>query len=235
MHIATAAIWVGGASMIQFFGLRVLASGDSNRLAEFAGNVEWVGSRFLTSASLLALLSGLGLVWESDFWGFGDDWIVIGLILFAITFLAGAGFFGPEAGRIQKLIESEGADASRARVTRLLVLTRIDLMILLLLIFDMTVKPSFEDGWTLLGAIAVAAALAALFTLPTLRARPATGWPTPRARRGRHRPRHGRPRRRGPCARPPRRARPPASPSSSPRARGASGVVRHGPQQRRTP
>jgi hypothetical protein len=48
-------------------------------------------------------------------------------------------------------------------------------MILLLIIFYMSVKPSFDDGWTSLGAIAVAAALAALFTVPTLRARPATG------------------------------------------------------------
>jgi uncharacterized membrane protein len=175
VHIASAAIWVGGGAMLQFIGLRVLASGDSNRLADFAGNVEWVGNRFLTSASLVALLSGFGLVWESDFWGIGDDWIVIGLILFGITFLAGAGFFGPESGRIKKLIESEGAAAAQGRIRRLIVLTRIDLMILLLIIFDMSVKPSFDDGGTLLGAIAVAAALAALFTVPTLRARPATG------------------------------------------------------------
>jgi uncharacterized membrane protein len=175
VHIAGAAIWVGGGAMLQFIGLRVLASGDSNRLAEFAGNVEWVGSRFLTSASLVALLSGFALVWESEFWGIGDDWIVIGLILFGITFLSGAGFFGPESGRIKKLIESEGAAAAQDRVRRLIVLTRIDLMILLLIIFDMSVKPSFDDGWTLLGAIAAAAALAALFTVPTLRARPATG------------------------------------------------------------
>jgi hypothetical protein len=54
---------------------------------------------------------------------------------------------------------------------RILVLSRIDLMILFLLVFDMSVKPSFDDGWTLLGAIAVAAALAALFTAPALRSR----------------------------------------------------------------
>jgi uncharacterized membrane protein len=174
VHIAFAVIWVGGAAMFQFFGLRVLASGDADRLAEFAGNVEWAGTRILVPAALGALLAGFGLVWESDFWGIGDDWIVIGLILFAITFVAGAGFFGPESGRVKKLIDSEGAAAAQQRVRRLIVLTRIDLMILFLLIFDMSVKPSFDDGWTLLGAIAVAAALAALFTLPTLRARPAT-------------------------------------------------------------
>jgi uncharacterized membrane protein len=173
-HIACAVIWAGGAAMFQFFGLRVLASGDPNRLAEFAGNVEWAGTRVLVPASLGALLTGFGLVWESEFWGIGEDWIVIGLILFALTFLAGAAFFGPESGRVKKLIDSEGAAAAQGRVTRLIVLTRIDLMILFLPIFDMSVKPSFDDGWTLLGTVAVAGALAALFTVPTLRARPAT-------------------------------------------------------------
>jgi hypothetical protein len=28
-------------------------------------------------ASLVALLSGVGLVWESELWTIGDDWIVI--------------------------------------------------------------------------------------------------------------------------------------------------------------
>jgi uncharacterized membrane protein len=174
-HIACAVIWVGGAAMFQFFGLRVLSSGDPNRLADFAGIVEWAGLRVLTPAALGALLAGFGLVLESEFWGIGDDWIVIGLILFGISFLAGAGFFGPESGRVRKLIESEGAVAAQGRIKRLLVLTRIDLVILFLIVFDMSVKPSFDDGGTLVGAIVVAAALAALVTVPTLRARPATG------------------------------------------------------------
>ncbi len=175
VHIAAAAIWVGGGAMVQFFGLRALASRDGQRLATFAGDVEWVGSRFLTSFSGLAFLSGLGLVWDSDFWGFGDDWIVIGLVLFAITFLAGALFFGPESGRIKKLIEMHGADspAAQAKIARILVLSRIDLVILFLILFDMAVKPSFSDGWTILGALVGAALLAGLFVQGALR-RPAT-------------------------------------------------------------
>jgi uncharacterized membrane protein len=172
-HIACAAIWVGGAAMIQFFGVRVLASGDPNRLAEFAGDIEGISNRALIPASLGAVLAGFGLVWESDFWTIGDDWIVIGLILFAVTFLAGAAFFGPESGRIKKVIQSEGAAAAQGRVRRIIVLSRIDLMVLFLLVFDMSVKPSFGDVGTILGAIAAAAALAALITVPTLRARTA--------------------------------------------------------------
>jgi uncharacterized membrane protein len=172
VHIAAAVVWVGGGAMIQFFGLRVLAANDPNRLAEFGGDVERIGNRTLVSASLIALLSGFALVWEADFWTIGEDWIVIGLVLFAVTFLAGAGFFGPESGRIKKLIEAQGVDAAQDRIRRLLVLTRIDLVVLFLLIFDMSVKPSFDDGWTLVGALLVAIALAFAFTAPALRARP---------------------------------------------------------------
>jgi uncharacterized membrane protein len=172
LHIAAAAIWVGGGAMVQLMALRVLAKNDPAALADFSAGVEKVGNRALVPAALTALLSGFGLVWESDFWTIGDDWIVIGLILFAITFISGAAFFGPESGRITKLIRAEGAVAAQPRIRRLLVLTRIDLIVLFLIIFDMSVKPSFDDGWTLLGALLVAVALAFAFTAPAWRARP---------------------------------------------------------------
>ena len=38
---------------------------------------------------LLAVVSGVLLVVDSDFYDFGDDWIVIALVLYATTFLAG--------------------------------------------------------------------------------------------------------------------------------------------------
>jgi uncharacterized membrane protein len=172
VHIAAVVIWVGGAAMVQIMALRVLAKNDPLALADFAGGVERIGNRAFVPAALIALLSGFALVWEMDFASIGDDWIVIGLILFAITFLAGAGFFGPESGRLKKLIEAEGPVAAAPRIRRLLILTRIDLVVLFLLIFDMSVKPEFGDGWTILGALLVAGALAFAFTAPALRARP---------------------------------------------------------------
>src|SRR5215207_1447217 len=165
VHIATAAIWVGGATIMQFFGLRAMRAPDPMRLVDLGGDIEWIGSRVLIPASALAVVSGVLLVIDSDVWGFGDDWIVIGLVLFAITFLAGALFFGPESGRIAKLIEAEGASSPdvQARIGRILVLSRIDLVVLLLILFDMTVKPSFSDGWTIVGALVAGIVLAALF------------------------------------------------------------------------
>ena len=174
VHVSVAVIWVGGATMIQFFALRTLRVPDPMRLAEFSGDVEWVGTRVLMPASLLAVVSGVWMVIDSDFLGFGDDWIVIGIILFAITFLAGALFFSPEAGRIKKLIQTEGptSPAVQARIQRILALTRADLMLLFLIIFDMTVKPEWGDLW-LWVAIAGLAVLGGVLVRNGLRTRTA--------------------------------------------------------------
>ena len=163
VHLSAVAIWLGGSAGMQFFALRALGSDDPARTAHFAGDVEWIGLRILTPASLLVLLAGIGMVLNADYYGFGDDWIVIALVLFAVTFAAGFGFFGPESGRIAKLIQAEGPASPnvQARVRRLLALSRADLVLLFLILYDMVLKPDFGDSWFWIGVL-VAVALAAL-------------------------------------------------------------------------
>jgi len=111
--------------------------------------------------SLLAFVTGILLVVESDFYGFGDDWIVIGLALYATTFLAGLLFIGPESGRIGKLAEARSPDVG-ARTVRLIMLSRLDLVLLFLLIYDMTVKPDFGDAGSIVWGLVLAAIAAGL-------------------------------------------------------------------------
>ena len=162
-HISMAVIWVGGSVAIQFFALRILKASDPMRLAVFGQDVEWLGTRVFLPSSLLAFVSGILLVVESDFWGFGDDWIVIALILFAATFLAGLLFFGPESGRLGKQAELEGptAPAVQARMQRILALSRADLMLLFLIVFVMSTKPQWGDlsFWVALAGFAVLAGI----------------------------------------------------------------------------
>src|SRR6187397_2045792 len=178
-HIVCAVMWVGGAAMMQFFALRAIAAGTGERLVAVVEDIEWISVRVLIPSSLGAFLLGLGLVWNAAFWTVGDDWIVIGLILFGLTFLAGVGYFSPEAKRVSKLIEAEGHDSPTvaARIKRVIVLSRIDLVILFLIIFDMAVKPSFSDTWTIVGALAAAAALSVLLVLPAGAGRSPAGAP----------------------------------------------------------
>lgn len=161
VHVALAVTWIGGGLMIQFFALRVTMSGDPARMATFGQVVEWIANRVFVPASLLAFVSGVLLVVDSDFYGFGDDWIVIGLALYATTFLAGLLFMGPESGRVGKLT-AEGSPEAGPRMQRLLLLSRLDLVLLFLIVYDMTVKPDFGDASSILWGLAGAAVVAGL-------------------------------------------------------------------------
>jgi uncharacterized membrane protein len=161
VHVAMAVIWVGGGLMMQFFGLRASMSGDPDRMAALGEDIEWIANRVFIPTSLLAFLTGLALVWESAY-DFGDDWIVIGLALYAVTFLAGLLFLGPESARIGMLVE-QGSPEAGPRTLRLILLSRLDLVVLFLLVYDMTVKPSFDDSALLEGLLAAGLAAAVVY------------------------------------------------------------------------
>jgi uncharacterized membrane protein len=160
-HVSMAVIWIGGGLMMQFFAMRASMSGDPSRMATVGHDIEWIANRVFIPASLLAFVSGLLLVIESEFYGFGDDWIVIGLALYATTFLAGLLYLGPEAARVGKL-SAQGSPEAGARSARLIFLARLDLTLLFLIIYDMTVKPDFGDAASILWGVAGAAVAAGL-------------------------------------------------------------------------
>jgi uncharacterized membrane protein len=168
VHVSMAIVWIGGGLMMQFFALRAIKAGPA-RAAAFATDVEWIANRMLIPASLLAMLSGILLVVEGP-WSFGDDWIVIGLVLFGITFVAGITFLGPESGRLGKLIAEQGMESPEAqrRLGRIILFSRLDLVLLFLIVFDMAVKPELGDAGAILFALAAAAAAAALIVWRSL-------------------------------------------------------------------
>ena len=157
LHVAVAIIWVGGGLMMQFFGIRASMSGDPVRMGQFGHDIEWIANRVFIPASLTAFVSGILLVVESDFYGWGDDWIVMGLVLYVTTFFAGLLFLGPEAGRIGALME-QGSPEVGPRTQRLIMLARLDLVLLFLIVYVMTVKPEFDSSALLEGLLAAALA-----------------------------------------------------------------------------
>jgi uncharacterized membrane protein len=157
VHVALAVIWVGGALMMQFFAIRASMSRDPARMAALGQDIEWIATRVFVPASLLAFVSGVSMVVESEAWGWSDDWIVIGLLAYAVTFLGGVFFLGPESGRIGKLV-AQGSPEAGPRTMRLIVLSRLDLVVLFFLVYDMTVKPELDDQALLEGLVAAALA-----------------------------------------------------------------------------
>ena len=140
-HLLFVVAWVGTDIAMQVLSLRVIAAGP-DRTAAFLSDVEWLGTRLLTPSALLVVIFGFGLLSELDN-SVGDTWIWLALAAFAASFIAGAGFLGPESGRIGNLVAERGADDPevQARIRRILLVSRIELVILVLVILDMVVKP----------------------------------------------------------------------------------------------
>jgi uncharacterized membrane protein len=105
-------------------------------------DVEWLGQRLLIPAGLLVLVFGFLLVNEIGY-EVADTWILLALAGYGFSFLLGAGFLGPETGRIGKLVEERGAEDPEVsrRIRRVLLFSRFELVVLLAIVLDMIVKP----------------------------------------------------------------------------------------------
>ena len=166
VHVIAAVIWVGGAAMIQAYAFRILRTGDGRRQADFSKDTEVVGMRVFIPASLILFLAGIGMMVNLG-WSWSQNWIVLGLIAYGFSFVLGAGFLGPEGGRIAELIEQQGPDspAVQARIRRILTISRCELIVLLTVIVNMVVKPVGQNGWFLGLLVAMVLGIAAVLAL----------------------------------------------------------------------
>jgi hypothetical protein len=68
--------------------------------------------------------------------------VSVGLVVWILAAVTGAAFLGPESGRIAKVVATEGAEstAARRRIDRILLISRVELALLLVVVFMMVVK-----------------------------------------------------------------------------------------------
>lgn len=141
IHILGAIVWVGGGVTIQFLGSRAVRSADPAVMQRFGSETEWIGMHVFIPASLVVLATGIGLVLKK--WNWEDPFVVVGLIGIAFSIIVGAAFLGPESDRVGKLTAEKGpADPEvKKRISRLLNVSRFELLVLVVVVFFMTVKP----------------------------------------------------------------------------------------------
>jgi uncharacterized membrane protein len=143
LHVLLAVVWVGGAAALQVLAIRIERERDPLRMAAFAGQAEWMGMRVFAPASGLLLIFGIWMVIEEPAWTFGQFWILAALAMFAFSFLSGLLYISPQSGRLKAIFETRGPDAPEAvaLLGRLFLISRIELVLLVLIVFDMVMKP----------------------------------------------------------------------------------------------
>ena len=139
VHIVAVAVWLGGGLTLTAFG----ASGRrEERITALASINAWVGPRVFAPAALLLIAFGVWATLEGD-WDFGDTWITIGFVVFALGFIAGPTLHernarAPEASRNE---HGSTAPPTLAIARRELAVGAVEVALLTFAVWAMTAKP----------------------------------------------------------------------------------------------
>ena len=144
VHLVAALIWVGGDITLTTLGIVFERRGEGETLGALGRMGAWIGTRVYTPALFVVIAFGIAMMLEGNI-DWGQFWVVFGLIGWAIAGCVGVGFVGPELGRIDEAARTHGPDSPEVaeRVKRLFMIFRFDTALLILIVIDMTAKPSF--------------------------------------------------------------------------------------------
>jgi uncharacterized membrane protein len=146
VHVVFAVVWIGGGLLLTTLGLIAERQGDVAGKVAVARQAAMVGDKVFTPSSLLVLLSGIAMMLTDTgkfAWNWEDFWVVVGLLGFASTFAIGIGVLSPAAKKVRALMESAGPEApeTQAAISRILLVARVDVTVLMLVVVDMVAKP----------------------------------------------------------------------------------------------
>jgi hypothetical protein len=162
LHIAFAIVWLGSALLLEVLGHRAVAASELVRLKGLLDDSEWLTTRLFIPSSLAVLVLGVLLTIEGP-WEFSELWIVIGLAGYAASFLSGIFLISRQAKTVARVMERDGgmSTAAVAETKRLFLISRVELVVLFVVVLDMVLKPRSDDVGTLVlmaAAVLVAAA-----------------------------------------------------------------------------
>ena len=144
VHVIAAVVWIGGGALLMILGLVAERKNDPVELATVARWAATVGEKLFAPAGLVVVAMGIAMMVNTN-WGWGQFWVIAGLVGYAITFVIGVGVLAPLAKKITALVGEKGATdpETTAQIKKILLIARVDVALLLLVVVDMVTKPAF--------------------------------------------------------------------------------------------
>jgi uncharacterized membrane protein len=141
LHISTAMVWIGGATVAQIFGVLAQRSGDPAQGAAFGRAMAFIGPKVFMPASIAVLVTGV-LLTEDGNWEWSETFIWLGIVLWATVSVVAFAFLTRAMGRVGARMAAEGpSPALGTEMNRLVLLGRVLVLVLFVIVFVMVVKP----------------------------------------------------------------------------------------------
>lgn len=145
IHVSVAVFWVGGGILLTVLGLKAERADDPNEIVMLARWAAWVGEKLFAPAGGIVLAMGIAMLIHGGdpIVAWGKFWVIVGLIGYAVTMFTGIAILSPQAARIAQLSETKGATAPEtiAAIRKILLISRVDVAVLLVVVMDMLMKP----------------------------------------------------------------------------------------------
>jgi uncharacterized membrane protein len=142
VHVVFAVVWVGGGMLLTILALIAERRNDPEELQTIAHWAALVGQKLFSPSAGIVLAAGIAMMINTN-WGWEHFWIVFGLLGFASSFVVGVTVLSPMAKRVDGLLQTAGprAPETQAAISRILLIARFDVAVLMLVVVDMVVKP----------------------------------------------------------------------------------------------
>jgi uncharacterized membrane protein len=155
LHIVAAIVWLGSGLFIQVLATRAERANDAEGLRRVAADSADLSEKLFIPASLATLIFGVLLVIDGP-WTFDTLWIVLGLVGYLGTFLTGVLVMKPGSEKLAALMEREGMSAqAEVEIRKLLTKSRVDTIVLYLVVAVMALKPTGDDVGILVALAAI--------------------------------------------------------------------------------
>lgn len=141
-HVLGAALWMGGVAIYYVLITRMNSMNDRGAMRGLMSHAEKVGFAYFMPAALTTLIAGIALVLKGD-WEWSEPFVLVGLVGIALTIVVGAVVSTAREKAFIEVLERPDASDADIRTVFLPVraIARMDLALLLVIIFFMTVKP----------------------------------------------------------------------------------------------
>ena len=142
LHVLAIATWFGSSLAITVLGIRALKTGGET-FGPVRINAGGWGGRAHPAAGVVLLLTGFGMVADADL-SLGETWVLLALIGLVIAFGIGGALIGRTSDELTKTLTASGGvltGEQRPAAEKLLLYTRIELVVLALVVADMVAKP----------------------------------------------------------------------------------------------